>query len=219
MTHWAVAKHLATRRIYPAIRTVEGPTRPSIIKDNDKDISSIPSEIDRTKIIALDEDSSTFSATACAQHDERGPRTGRRDCQTRRRHTGVSAQVELVDVCHWRGVKNSGCLPGICSRAWHTDKGRYCGHLRPGSTCAGFGGLERTPPYLRRLARGRIKPLYGSIDSASPRSGNTGVYAPSEGTREACKGCHYRGHAQTHCDPERRAQDRRTGRWTLPAQQ
>lgn len=54
MTRSAVAKYLATRHVCPAIRTVEGPSRPSIIEDNDKDMSSISSEVDRTNIIAFE---------------------------------------------------------------------------------------------------------------------------------------------------------------------
>ncbi len=54
MTRSAVAKYLATRHICPAIRTVEGPSRPSIIKDSDKDMSSNLNEIDRTNIIAFE---------------------------------------------------------------------------------------------------------------------------------------------------------------------
>lgn len=54
MTQSAVAKYLATRHISPAIRTVDGPSRPSIIKDNDKDMSSNFSEADRTNIIAFE---------------------------------------------------------------------------------------------------------------------------------------------------------------------
>ena len=49
-----VAKYLAARHICPAIRTVEGPSRPSIIKDYDKDMSSNFSDVDRTNIIAFE---------------------------------------------------------------------------------------------------------------------------------------------------------------------
>ncbi|UWQ30032.1 transposase [Leisingera sp. M523] len=47
-----VAKNLAARHICPAIRTAEGPSRPSLIKDND--ISSNFSKADRTNIIAFE---------------------------------------------------------------------------------------------------------------------------------------------------------------------
>lgn len=69
MTRSAVAKYLATRHICPAIRTVEGPSRPSIIKDEDKDMSSISSEIDRTNIIAFEV--SKASLTVHSMPDDR----------------------------------------------------------------------------------------------------------------------------------------------------
>ena len=52
-TCFTIAKYLASGHIFPAIRTVEGRSRPSIIKDEDKDMSSNISEIDRTNIIAF----------------------------------------------------------------------------------------------------------------------------------------------------------------------
>ncbi len=53
-TCFTVAKYLASRHIFPAIRTVERPSRPSIIKDEDRDMSSYISEVDRTNIIAFE---------------------------------------------------------------------------------------------------------------------------------------------------------------------
>lgn len=54
MTRRAVAKYLASRHICQAIRTVEGPSRPCIIKDHDKHMSSNFHEGHRTNIIAFE---------------------------------------------------------------------------------------------------------------------------------------------------------------------
>jgi len=53
-TCFTIAKYLASGHIFPAIRTVEGRSRLSIIKDADKGMNSCISEVDRTNIIAFE---------------------------------------------------------------------------------------------------------------------------------------------------------------------